>query len=80
MKSKYKVSDILFHKEQKVFLFVDAVDFVKNQNLYTLKVMNPTSNKGSNDEWKRYYESKLEDKCAIITRKDVAEVLYGKSV
>lgn len=82
MKPKFKVQDILFQKEQGVWLFVDAVEYIekKREFLYTLKVLLPHVNRMENDEWKKYYESKIVEQCGLVAKRDAAEALYGKRI
>jgi hypothetical protein len=74
-KAKFRKNDILLHKEQNKVFIIDNRILVNNKNwLYTLKTV---SNNSSNAEYKRYYESKVEEKCKKIKNIKTAKVLYG---
>lgn len=81
-KAKFKVQDLFFHKEQGIWLFVDAIEFIKQKDkfLYTLRVLLPHENRMDNDEWKKYYEDKLVEQCGLVAKRDTAEALYGQRI
>lgn len=82
MKPKFKVQDILFQKEQGVWLYIDNIRYMNKMQkyLYTLKVLKPTYSDIDNHDWKCYYEDKVEEMCGVVARRETAEALYGKSV
>lgn len=74
-KSKVKVNDVVMHiDDKKLFLIEDVVSYPRKGNLYTMKEIS------SDDQitYKRYYESKLMDKCVKTKNTKAAKVLYGK--
>lgn len=62
---------------------VDSVSFPKGHDnpLYALKVLNTYRGDGAldvEDDFKRYYQSKIDDMCKRVVSSRVANVLYGK--
>lgn len=70
-----KVNDVFMHLEEKKMFIVEDISKYPKGNLYTLKEIS-----SDNDiSYKRYYESKLSDKCIKTKNQKAAKVLYGKS-
>lgn len=77
---KYQINDVLYHKEKDIYMFIDNVELRARGFLYTLKTMIPTydKKKGREDEWKKYYEEKIEEKCARIARKAKTAAVFSR--
>jgi hypothetical protein len=79
---KFSVLDVFYHKEKNILLMVDDIQNVQNRGyLYTLKVLKntyPETTLKLEDDWKKYYEEKLEDNCVVVARKQNLETLYAK--
>jgi hypothetical protein len=81
-KAKYKVNDVVMHKEQKKVMIITGKDYMNGADhtgnkdcwLYTMKVVNP----GEGPEYKRYYEHKITDNCSKVKNSKAVKVLYGK--
>ena len=82
--NKYSIRDIFYHKEKDIFMMVDAIDFIPRRGvLYTLKVLKETSAPEKlklEDNWKKYYEEKLEDKCVLLHNQQNVRTMYGPQV
>ena len=78
---KFQVEDLVYHQEKDIYMMVDSFELKPKGFLYKLKTMIPTHSerKGVEDEWKSYYEEKLERECKKIARKSTTNTLYART-
>lgn len=73
-KPKAKVNDVFVHTESKKLFIVDSISNYPKGRLYTMKEVSPSSDV----EYKRYYETRLLEKCTKTKTNKAVKVLYGK--
>jgi len=79
-KPMFKINEMFFHPEQKVFVTIDTMQYFMGEDkgwLYALKVFN--HNTGETKPWKRYYEHKVIDVLQKLKNQHGTKVLFGEN-
>lgn len=73
-KAKYRKNTVILLEDKSKAAIIDSKEFIPNKGwLYSLKVV------GEDQQWKRYYESKIDDTCSKVKNEKAVKVLYAKT-
>jgi hypothetical protein len=71
-KAKYRKNDVILLEDKVKAAVIDSKEFISGKGwLYSLKVV------GSENGWKRYYESRLDAECQKVKNDKAIKVLFG---
>lgn len=73
-KAKYRKNDVILLEDKVKAAVVDSKEYIQGKGwLYALKVV------GTDGQWKRYYESRIDSECSKVKNDKAVKVLYGSA-